>query len=95
VSSVTLTVFQIYLEHLTYFWNVSSLTWNATSVIWDAFSVHTTHVPVKKGELECVWCSMLRNFKGPLKIRGEFNICLLSLVKCTNQGLLIDITSSI
>jgi D-hexose-6-phosphate mutarotase len=24
-----------------------------------------------KGELECVWCSMLKNFKGPLKIKGR------------------------
>ncbi len=50
MSSVTLTVFQIYLEHLTYFWNVSSVTWNASSVLWDAFSVNTAHVPVKKKE---------------------------------------------
>jgi hypothetical protein len=41
-------VFQLYLEHLTYFWNVSSVTWNAFSVIWNASSVYTIHVPVKR-----------------------------------------------
>jgi hypothetical protein len=70
VSSVTLFVFQLYLEHLIYFWNVSSVTWNAFSVIRNAFSVNTIHVSVK-GEMECVWCSMLKNFKGPLKIDGS------------------------
>ena len=68
MSSVTLSVFQLYLEHLTYFWNVSSVTWNAFSVIWNASSVDTIHVPVK-GELECVWCSMLKNFEGLLKLK--------------------------
>ncbi len=48
VSSVTLSVFQLYLEHLTYFWNVSSAIWNALSVIWNASSVNTIHVPVKR-----------------------------------------------
>jgi hypothetical protein len=48
VSSVTLSVFQLYPEHLTYFWNVSSVTWNAFSVIWNASSVNTIHVPVKR-----------------------------------------------
>ena len=48
VSSVTLSVFQLYIEHLTYFWNVSSAIWNAFSVIWNAFSVNTIHVPVKR-----------------------------------------------
>ncbi len=47
VSSVTLSVFQLYLEHLTYFWNVFSATWNAFSVIWNASSVTTIHGPVK------------------------------------------------
>ncbi len=70
MSSVTLSVFQLYPEHLTYFWNVSSVKWNAFSVIWNASSVDTTHVPVK-GELECVWCSMLKNFEVPLKIKGR------------------------
>ncbi len=59
VSIVTQYVFQLYLEHLTYFWNVSCVTWNASSV-------STVHVPVK-GELQCVWCSRLKNFKGPNK----------------------------
>jgi hypothetical protein len=48
VSSVTLSVFQLYLEHLTYFCNVSSVTRNAFSVIWTASSVKTIHVPVKR-----------------------------------------------
>jgi hypothetical protein len=39
VSSVTLSVFQLYLEQLTYFLNVSSVTWNASSVIWNASNV--------------------------------------------------------
>ncbi len=71
MSSVTLSVFQLYLEHLTYFWNVSSVIWNVFSVIWNASSVNTIHVPVKGGELECVWCSMLKNFEDPLKIKGR------------------------
>ncbi len=29
-------LFQLYLEHLTYFWNVSSVIWNAFNVIWNA-----------------------------------------------------------
>jgi hypothetical protein len=48
VSSVTLSVFQLYLEHFTYFWNVSCAIWNAFSVIWNASSVYTIHVPVKR-----------------------------------------------
>jgi hypothetical protein len=48
VSSVTLSVFQLYIEHLTYFWNVSCAIWNAFSVIWNASSVNTIHVPVKR-----------------------------------------------
>jgi hypothetical protein len=48
VSSVTLSVFQLYLENLTYFWNVSSVTWNAFIVIWNASSVNTIHVPMKR-----------------------------------------------
>jgi hypothetical protein len=67
VSSAILSVFQFYLEHLTYFWNASSVTWNVFSVFWYASSINTIHVPVK-GELECVWCSMHKNFKDPLKI---------------------------
>jgi hypothetical protein len=48
LSSVTLSVFQLYLEHLTYFWNVSSVTWNAFSVIWNTSSVNTIHIPVRR-----------------------------------------------
>jgi hypothetical protein len=70
VSNVTLSVFQLSLEHLTYFWNVSSVTLNAFTVIWNAFIVNTIHVPIK-GELECVWCSMLKNFEGPLKMKAR------------------------
>ncbi len=64
MSSAILSVFKFYLEHLTYFWNVSSVTWNVSSVIWNASSVNTIHVPVK-GELEGVWCSMHKNLKNP------------------------------
>ncbi len=69
MSSVTLSVFQLYLEHLTYFWNASSVTWNAFCVIWNASSVGVDTIHVPKGELECVWCSMLKNFEVPLKIK--------------------------
>jgi hypothetical protein len=48
---------------------MSCATWNVFSAIWNAFSVNTIHVPVK-GELERDWCSMLKNCKGPLKIKG-------------------------
>jgi hypothetical protein len=48
VSCVKLSVFQLDLEHLTYFWNVSGVTWNAFSVIWNASSVNSIHVQVKK-----------------------------------------------
>ncbi len=64
MSCVTLSVFQLYIEHLTYFWNVSSAIWNAFSVIWNASSVNTIHVPVKSK-------SMLKNFEGPLQIKGR------------------------
>jgi hypothetical protein len=48
VSSVTLSLSHLHLEHLNYFWNVSSVTWNAFSVIWNASSVNTIHFPVKR-----------------------------------------------
>ncbi len=48
VSTVTLSAFQLYLEHLTYFWNVSIVTWNAFIVSWNASSVNTIHVSVKR-----------------------------------------------
>ncbi len=48
VSSVTLSVFQLYLEHLTYFWNVFRVTCNVFSIIWNASSVTIIHVPVKR-----------------------------------------------
>ncbi len=66
MSSVTLSEFPLYLAHPTYLWNNSSLIWNLPSVIWNASSVNTIHVP-KKGELECVWHTMLQKFKDPLK----------------------------
>jgi hypothetical protein len=47
-------VFQHYLEHLTYFWNVSSVIWNVSSVIWNAFIVKTIHVPLKRSILMCL-----------------------------------------
>jgi hypothetical protein len=48
VSSVTLSVFQLYVEHPTYFWNVSSVMWNVSSIIINFFSVNTIYVPVKR-----------------------------------------------
>jgi hypothetical protein len=48
VSGVTLSVFQLYLEHLTYFLNVFSVTWNAFHVIWNASSVNTIYLPIKR-----------------------------------------------
>jgi hypothetical protein len=62
-------LFPLYRENRTYCWNVSSVTWNVSSVIWSTLSVTTTKVPIKK--LKCVWCKMLKNFKGPLKIKGK------------------------
>jgi hypothetical protein len=47
--------------------------WNALIVIWNASSVNIIHV---KGELECIWCSKLKNFEGPLKIIGRVKNCL-------------------
>jgi hypothetical protein len=43
VSSET-PVFQLYLEHLNYFWNVSSTISNVFTVIWNASCVNTIHV---------------------------------------------------
>jgi hypothetical protein len=54
VSSGTPSVFQLYLEHLTYFWNVPSATWNVYSVILNASSVNTIHTPVKRKILMCL-----------------------------------------
>ncbi len=54
VTSVTLSVFQFQLEHLSQFWNVSSVTWNAFSVIWNASSVNTIHVPLKRRIRMCL-----------------------------------------
>jgi hypothetical protein len=48
VSSVTLSVFQLYLQHHTYFWNVYSVTCDASIVIWNASSAKTIHVSVKR-----------------------------------------------
>jgi hypothetical protein len=36
---------------------------------WIISCLKTIQVPIKKGELGYVWCSMPRNFKGPLKMR--------------------------
>ncbi len=63
MSSVTLSVFQLYLEHLTYFWNVSSVNWNAFSVIWNTSSVDTIHVPVKKENWNVFGVVCLRTLK--------------------------------
>jgi hypothetical protein len=41
LHSVTLSVFQLYLDHLSYCWNVSSVTWNASSV-------NTIPIPIMK-----------------------------------------------
>ncbi len=38
VSCVTLSVFQLYLEHLTFVGNASFVNWNVSSVIWNASS---------------------------------------------------------
>jgi hypothetical protein len=54
VSSVPTSVFQLNLEHVIYFWNVSSEIWNALSEIWNASSVNTIHVPVKKKTGMCL-----------------------------------------
>jgi hypothetical protein len=54
VSSVTLLVFQLHLEHLTYFWNVFSATWNVFSVIWNVSSVDTIHVGAERSIGMCL-----------------------------------------
>ncbi len=54
VSSMKLSVFQLYLEHLTYFWNASSVTWNVSSVIWSASRVNTIYVLVKRRMIMCL-----------------------------------------
>jgi hypothetical protein len=36
---------------------------NSSSVVCNVSSVNTSHI-LTKGELECIWCSMLKNFKG-------------------------------
>jgi hypothetical protein len=48
VFSGSLSVFQLYLEHLTCFWNLYSVTWNAYSGIWNASSVNIINIPVKQ-----------------------------------------------
>jgi hypothetical protein len=78
VSSVTLFVFQLYLEHLIYFWNVSSITWNTSSLIWNATSVSTVDVPVPG--LVC-----LRSLQAHLKVKWEFKIFQISRVTCPYQ----------
>jgi hypothetical protein len=47
----------------------------------------------QKGELECVWYSLLYNLKGSLKLKGELKIFFESEVTCPSKGLLTDITS--
>jgi hypothetical protein len=54
VSNVILSVFQLYQEHLAYFWNVSGVTWNASGVILNASSVNTIHVLLKKRNGMCL-----------------------------------------
>jgi hypothetical protein len=38
------------------------------------FLVLTQFMFQEKGELECVWCSMLQNFTDPLKIKESVKI---------------------
>jgi hypothetical protein len=42
---------------------------------WYVSSVNTSKVPKRK-RMECVWCSMLKNFKGSVKIKRRVKICL-------------------
>ncbi len=67
--SATLSVFQLFLEYLTYFWNVFSVTWNVFSVIWNASSVNTIRVPVKKENLNVFGVVCLRTLKANLKLK--------------------------
>ncbi len=46
-----MSMFQLYLEHLTYFVNVSSVNWNVVSVIWNVSSVNTTVFMFQKENL--------------------------------------------
>jgi hypothetical protein len=54
VLTVTLSVFQLYLELLTHFWHVSSVNWNVSSIIWNASSVNPIHIRVKRGIGMCL-----------------------------------------
>jgi hypothetical protein len=38
---------------------------------WNISSLKTIQVPIKKRASGYVWYRMLRNFKGPLKIKGR------------------------
>jgi hypothetical protein len=68
-------MFQLYLEHLTYFLDVSNVTWNVAGVIWNASSFNTIHVPVKR-RIGMFLFSMHKNFKGPLKNKERVYIFL-------------------
>ncbi len=48
------------------------------------YPVLTLFKSSKKRELECVWCSMVKNFKSPLKIKRWVLIKLISRVTCLN-----------
>ncbi len=79
-------MFQLYLEHLTYFWKISSVTWNAFSEIWNASSFNTIHVLVKRRIGMCL-------VKYAEEHQGRIKIFFISGVSCPSKGLLIDITS--
>lgn len=55
VSSVTLSVFQLYLELSHFSLNVSSVNWNAFSAFWNASSISTIHVQKKRIGMWLVW----------------------------------------
>jgi hypothetical protein len=48
--------------------------------------VVTPFMSQQKREVECVCCSLLKNFKGPLKINGRVEICLNRGVTCPSQA---------
>jgi hypothetical protein len=70
MSTVKLSAFQLYQNHLSFLLNVSSVNWNALSVICSASTVNTTHF-LEIREFGPVCCGLLTEFKGPSAIKGE------------------------
>jgi hypothetical protein len=88
VTNVTLSVFQLYLQHLTSCWNVSSVTLNVPGVIWNASSVYIIHALDKKENWNLFGVVCLRT-KRTIKNERESLTFIISKITCPNQGLLM------